>query len=264
MVNLDLGTVIWAQPGHDKKVLSSFFDLLSPEQLSSIETVSCDGARWITYCVAKYLPFAERCIDPYHVVTWANGALDEVRKDAHKTAKRRFLEEKKKQIEKGEKPKRGRPKKGTTKIVDGSKKILNSRFALWKNPNNLTNNQEEKIALIKVTDNKLYRAYQLKEKLRLIFQLDDMDDVKEELRKWLSWSQRCRIPSFVKLNKAIKENYDSILSTKKHHISNAKVEALNGKIKQIVYRSRGFKNIENLLNSVLFFCGGYKIVLPNR
>ncbi|MBK5200046.1 MAG: transposase, partial [Spirochaetaceae bacterium] len=93
------------------------------------------------------------------------------------------------------------------RTVDGSKKILNSRFALWKNPNNLTNNQEEKIALIKVTDNNLYRAYQLK-------------------RKWLSWSQRCRIPSFVKLNKAIKENYDSILSTKKHHISNAKVEAL--------------------------------------
>ena len=53
------------------------------------------------------------------------------------------------------------------------------------------------------------------------------------------------IPSFVKLNKAIKENYDSIISTKKHHISNAKAEALNDKIKQIVYRSRGFKNIEN-------------------
>jgi transposase len=264
VVNLDNSTVIWAHPGHDKKVLSSFFDCLSPDQLASIETVSCDGARWITYCINKYLTPSVRCIDPYHVVTWANGALDEVRKTAYKTAKKTFQEERKKQIKDEGKPKRGRPKKGSTRAVDGSKKILNSRFALWKNPDNLTNNQEEKIALIKVTDKKLYRAYLLKEKLRLIFKLDDIEDVKEELRKWLSWSQRCRIPSFVKLNKAIKENYDSIIATKKHHISNAKVEALNGKIKQIVYRSRGFRNIYNLIDSVLFFCGGFKIALPNR
>jgi transposase len=87
IVNHDTGRLIWAQKGHGKTVLSEFFQALTPEQRSNIKFVTADGARWIADCVTEYCPNAERCIDPFHVVEWANDSLDEVRKKAVRQAK---------------------------------------------------------------------------------------------------------------------------------------------------------------------------------
>lgn len=82
VVNHDTNTVVWAHDGHGKEVVEMFFEELSEEQRSSIRLVSGDGARWITDAVAKYCPNATRCLDPFHVVEWANDALGSMRIDA--------------------------------------------------------------------------------------------------------------------------------------------------------------------------------------
>jgi transposase len=87
VVNHKTGALIWAAKGHGKEVLTTFFKELSEEQRAKIKLVSADGARWIADCVKEYCPKAKRCIDPFHVVAWANDALDEVRKSAVRTAK---------------------------------------------------------------------------------------------------------------------------------------------------------------------------------
>ena len=88
VVNHKTGCLIWAKKGHGKEVLSEFFKELTVEQRASIKRVSADGARGITDCVNEYCPNAERSIDPFHVVAWANDALDEVRKAAVRQAKK--------------------------------------------------------------------------------------------------------------------------------------------------------------------------------
>jgi transposase len=260
VVNNDDSTVIWAAEGHNQNTLSKFFDYLTPAQRATIKTVSGDGARWIKACLDKYIPNAERCIDPFHTISWAQVALDDVRKAASQRA-RVILEQKE---GKPKKRGRGRPKKGDEKPIDESKIIKNSKFALRKNPENLTKNQREKLEMIKLNDNQLYRAYRLKEELRFIFKLDDMDEVKEHLDSWLSWARRCRIQSFVALGRKIKRHYDAIMATRTYKISNAKTEALNNKIKLCIRRAYGFRNINNLLNSVLLVCSNIKIPLANR
>ena len=50
------------------------------------------------------------------------------------------------------------------------------------------------------SDPRLYRAYLLKEKLRLVFRFS-YDEAVQELDKWLAWAQRCRIKEFVELSK---------------------------------------------------------------
>ena len=76
----------------------------------------------------------------------------------------------------------------------------NSRYALWKNPENLTEKQKVKLARIVQTDPTLGRAYYLKEGLRVIFKLP-LAEATEALDKWVGWARRCRIPAFVKLQK---------------------------------------------------------------
>jgi transposase len=92
VVNHKTGHLIWAKKGHGKEVLSEFFKELTEGQRAGIRYVTADGARWIADCVSEYCPNAVRCIDPFHVVSWANDTLDEVRRAAVRQAKKELAE----------------------------------------------------------------------------------------------------------------------------------------------------------------------------
>jgi len=92
VVNHKTSSLIWAKKGHGKKVLTSFFEELTKEQSDKIKLVSADGAQWISDCIKEFCPNAQRCIDPFHVVMWANNCLDEVRKSAIKEASKEAAE----------------------------------------------------------------------------------------------------------------------------------------------------------------------------
>jgi transposase len=96
------GHLIWAHKGHGKEVLTVFFDMLTEEQRNKIKHVTADGARWIADCVKDFCPNAERCIDPFHVVAWANDCLDGVRKSVVRQAKQDTID--------GKKPERSKKK----------------------------------------------------------------------------------------------------------------------------------------------------------
>ena len=95
IINHKTGHLIWAKKGHGKMTLTGFFKELTEEQRANIKYVTADGARWIAECVSEYCPNAERCVDPFHVVAWANDCLDEVRKAAVRQAKKEAAEGKK-------------------------------------------------------------------------------------------------------------------------------------------------------------------------
>ena len=65
---------------------------------------------------------------------------------------------------------------------------------------------------------RLYRAYLLKEDLRLALKAG-YESIGELLRKWMSWAQRCRIPEFRELWIKIKRNMTGILATAKHMLN---------------------------------------------
>jgi len=85
--------------------------------------------------------------------------------------------------------------------------LKNARYALWKNPDNLTDRQRAKLDWIAATDPLLHRAYLLKEGLRTVFAIghsDGPDAGIEALEAWLSWAARCRIPTFIDLGHKIR------------------------------------------------------------
>jgi len=102
--------------------------------------------------------------------------------------------------------------------------LKNARYAPWKNPGDLTARQEAKLASIAETNKVLCRAYLLKEQLRQVFVLEGAAGV-ALLDAWLKWARRCRIPSFVKLAKAITEHRGGIEAALIHGLSNARWRA---------------------------------------
>ena len=245
VVNQKTCEVIWVCDRHGKEVLSAFFEQLSDTQISSIQMVSGDGARWIKDTVKHYAPHALFCIDPYHVVTWAIEAMDQMRRRLWRDT----LNEEKKE------PKRraGRPGKGEERTQKKSKVLKASKYSLGKNPDHLTSRQTDNLDYIRTVYPKLFRGYQLKEGLRQVFHCD-MAEAEQKLKKWLSWACRSRIEEFVELSKKIRRHKESIVNTRKYGISNARIEALNNKIKLIIRRAYGFRNIENLISMIRLAC----------
>lgn len=202
------------------------------------------------------------CVDAFHVVEWAMKALDNVRRQSWHEAKS--------VAESYGKRRKGHPKAADEEYAAASaarqrsQDIKGSAYALGKAPENLTTMQEAKLEMIQLSDNRLYRAYKLKEMLRLLLKMTNVDTAEGELTRWVKWARHCRIPEFVELQRKIMRHKDHILNTIQLQVSNARIESTNNKIKLIIRRSFGFRNIQNMLDMVLLVCSNLNIPLPNR
>ena len=136
VVDHDTGRLVWAAPGRDAATLRRFFDALGERRSAALTHVSADGAEWIHTVVAERAAGAVLCLDPFHVVAWATKALDAVRRDVWNELRRT-----------------GRTEQATT--------LKGSRWALVKNPQDLTGEQRTTLAGIAVTNKAIYRAYLL-------------------------------------------------------------------------------------------------------
>jgi len=238
VVDHDTGVLLWAHPGRDQKTLEEFFDRLGVERCAAITLVSADAAEWIANVVGVRCKNAELCLDPFHIVQWATKALDEVRREVWNAARRN-----------GQKAK--------------AKELKGARFALWKNPEDLTEGQAAKLASIAVTNQRLYRAYLLKEQLRQVFALKGAGGI-ALLDAWLKWARRCQIPSFVKLAKSITEHRTGIEAALTHGLSNARVESVNTKLRLLTRIAFGFRSPDALVALAMLDLGGLCPPLPGR
>ncbi|MGZ6840008.1 MAG: ISL3 family transposase [Frankiaceae bacterium] len=257
VVDHDTRRLVWAAPGKDSATLLRFFDALGPDRCAQISHVSADAANWIAVAVAERCPNAVRCADPFHVVAWATDALDEVRRQAWRDAYALARTEPKRR--------RGRPPAGAPPRPGhaATRRIRHARYALWKNPENLTDTQRDKLAWVAKTDPRLYRAYLLKEGLRHVFKVKG-DDGKQALDRWLSWAARCRIPAFVTLARSIRAHRPAIDATLDHNLSNALIESTNTKIRLLTRMAFGFHSPHALVALAMLSLGGYCPPLPGR
>jgi transposase len=238
VVDHDTGRLVWAAPGHDEQTLERFFDALGQDRASQLTHVSADAAAWIANTVAARCPQAVLCLDPFHIVRWATDALDEVRRQTWNAARR-----------------------------DGqralARELKGARFALWKNPEHLTVRQRGKLARVADVNQHLYKAYLLKEELRLVFKLKGARAV-ALLDAWLVWARRCRIPAFVKLARSVTDHRAGIQATLLHGLSNGLVESVNTKLRLLTRIAFGFHSPDTLISLAMLALGGLCPPLPGR
>jgi len=252
VVDHDSGRLVWAAPGRSTATVGKFFDALGPERAAALTHVSADGADWIASVVAERAPQAVLCADPFHVVSWATDALDEVRREAWRQARAAGQATLVREGSRTKKVSRG-----------GARDLKNARYALWKNPENLTTSQQAKLEWIAKAHPYLHRAWLLKEGLRLPFQLKG-DEGKDALERWLKWAARCRIPEFTELGKKVRRHLPAIYATLDHGLSNGRIESVNTKIRVITRMAFGFRNPDALIALAMLALGGLRPALPGR
>ncbi len=257
VVDHDTGRLVWAAPGRDSATLNRFFDALGERRAAEITHVSADAAQWIADTVARRAPKAIRCADPFHVVAWATEALDAERRRAWNDARALARTEGTRR--------RGRPATDSPARPghEKAKKLKDSRYALWKNPEDLTENQQAKLAWIATTDRRLYRAYLLKEGLRYVFTAKG-EQGKQALDRWTSWARRCQIPVFAELAKKITKHRAPIDAALEHGLSQGLIESTNTKIRLLTRIAFGFRSPQALIALAMLALGGHRPTLPGR
>ena len=86
----------------------------------------------------------------------------------------------------------------------------------------------------------------------------------EGLDKWLARACRSHNSKVKELSKKIRRHKDAIACSVELGISNARVEAVNDKIKLTVRMGYGFRNFDNLIALVMLRCSNLPITLPGR
>ena len=248
VVDHDTGRLVWAGPGRNDAALNVFFDQLGPERSALLTHVSADMADWIARVVARRAPNAVRSADPFHVVAWAIDALDIERRRAWNQAK-------------GRRPTAGLARQGRS--TGDAQHISQARYALWKNPGDLTRRQRHQLDWIAKTDPRLWRAYLLKEGLRYVFAVKG-EEGKIALDHWTSWARRSRMPAFIELQRRIVTHRAAIDAALDTGLSQGLVESTNTKIRLLTRIAFGFHRYQPLVALAMLALGAHPPRLPGR
>jgi transposase len=253
VVDHDTGRLVWAEPGRSRATLHRFFDDLGAERSELITHVSADQASWISEVVAERAPHAVQCADPFHVVKWANEAVAKVRADAWRAA-RAGGATRKNGVE------AGRPRRDSTGVA---RELRDARYALWKNPEDLTGRQHQRLAWIAQTHPSLWEAYRLKEGLRLLLKMRGRAGL-AALNAWLDWASDCNIEPFRHLANRVAAIRTRLEATLIHGLSNALVESVNTKIRLLTRIAFGFHSAQPLIALAMLSQGPHRPQLPAR
>ncbi|KJF18950.1 transposase [Acidithrix ferrooxidans] len=234
----ETGKIVYGAEGKSAKSLDGFFDELGSERTKLIKVATMDMGPAFAKAFADHAPDTQIALDPFHVVKLGTEALEEVRCDLWR------------QLRKLPTP-------------DYARRFVSARWALLKNPGDLTQRQNETLRQIKSTAAILLKPLEMKESLRGIFGSGlSNDEVAEFLDSWCARASRSRIPSFVRLSKTIRIHKAGIMAAIELGVSNGRVEGLNNKIRSIIARCYGLHSAKSTLALVMLSCGPIDLKLP--
>ncbi len=210
------------------------------ERAGKLRAVSMDMGDGYAKSVREHAPQAVICIDNFHVVQLATKALDEVRREHWNELRH-------------------------TGDRDAAKRFKGSRWALLKNPGDLTDRQADTLAALHATGGKVPRAWAMKEMVRAIFAAGlTADAVDELINQLLARLSRSRLKPFIRLGRTIRKHRPGILAARRLNLSNARAEAMNNRVKLIVRRAYGFHSATAALALVHLTCGPTTLTLPHE
>jgi transposase len=226
--------VVWVGEGKGEKTLLTFFDELGPERSQALTHVTMDMSAAYRAAVEARAPRAEKVFDRFHMQKLASEAVDTVRRQEVNL------------------------RSGTPE----GQALKKSRWALLKNPWNLTLRQGEKLSEVARTNKRLYRAYLLKESLAQGLDYRQVWRAEQHLDSWVQWASHSKLEPFVKLSHTVRHHMQGLLAYVSTGLSNGLVEGLNNKIRLITRRAFGFHSAKALMAMIHLCCGGLQLAPP--
>ena len=217
--NLESGEPLWFGQDRKRETLDEFFRTqLSVRQRQRIEAACVDMWEAYTASIQKWTPNCAIVYDKFHIMQHANKAIDEVRR-AEFFRKGGALRE----------------------VVKGKRWLLLTRWV------HLSSDKRQQLNQLFALNRKVMKAYLLKESLERLWTYTYEGAMLRYLKSWMLQLRWQRLPAFEKLAHLLLDHLDGILNHCKVKVRFGVVEAINGNIKTLLRRGRGYKNLRYLL-----------------
>jgi transposase len=217
--NLETSEPLWFGRERKKETLDDFFSSqLVNRQRKRIEAVCID--MWVPFrlSIEQWAPQCKIVYDKFHIMQHANDAIDEVRR--------------------AEFFRQGPGKRG---LIKGKKWLLLSR---WKN---LTLEHRGELNRLFQLNRKVFKAYLLKESLERLWNYNYRGAMLNYLNQWMEQLKWQRLAPFEELADMLLKHVDGIANYCETKVRFGVVEAVNGNIRMLINRGRGYQNLRYLL-----------------
>jgi transposase len=217
--NLETSEPLWFGRERKKETLDEFFrEDLSPQQRRRIEAACVDMWEPFRLSIEQWAPNCRVIYDKFHIMQHANHAVDEVRR--------------------AEFFRKGGRMRG---LVKGKRWLLLTRWM------NLTGGKRRDLNELFAMNRKLMKAYLLKESLDRLWTYHYEGAMLRYLQSWIDQLRWQRLEPFQKLAQMLLDHLEGILNYCRTKVPMGVVEAVNGNIKMLLRRGRGYKNLRYLL-----------------
>jgi transposase len=199
--------------------LDEFFqEELSDRQRRRIEAACVDMWEPYRQSIEQWAPDCRIVYDKFHVMQHANRAVDEVRR--------------------AEFFRKGGRMRG---LVKGKRWLLLTRWV------NLTVGKRRQLNELFTLNRRLLKAYLLKEGLDRLWEYRYEGAMVRYFKGWMDQLRWQRLLPFQKLAEMLLDHLDGILNYCRTKVPLGVVEAINGNIKTLLRRGRGYRNLRYLL-----------------
>jgi transposase len=217
--NLESGEPVWFGRERKKETLDGFFQTeLSAGQRMRISAACVDMWEPFRLSIEQWAPRCRIVYDKFHIMLHANQAIDEVRR--------------------AEFFRKGGQWRG---LVKGKRWLLLTRWV------NLSSGKRQELNSLFALNRKLFKAYVLKESLDRLWNYRYEGAMLNYLQRWISQLRWQRLRPFEKLADMLLNHLEGILNYCRTKVPLGMVEAINGNIKSLSRRGRGYKNLRYLL-----------------
>ena len=217
--NLETAEPLWFGRERKKETLDGFFQTeLSAKQRRGIEAACVDMWKPYRLSIEQWAVNCQIIYDKFHIMQHANAAVDEVRR--------------------AEFFRKGGRMRG---VVKGKRWLLLSRWM------NLDTGKKRQMNTLFALNRRVMKAYLLKESLDRLWSYTYEKAMLRYLQSWIDQLRWQRLEPFQKLAQMLLDHLDGILNYCRTKVRMGVVEAVNGNIKSLLRRGRGYKNLHYLL-----------------
>ncbi len=216
---VDIRTISdWCSEWFDPGLTQIFRTQLRESQRKGIEAACVDMWRPFTMSMEQWAPNCRIVYDKFHVLQHANKAIDEVRR--------------------AEFFRKGGRMRG---VVKGKRWLLLTRWT------NLDSQKRQQLNELFALNRRVMKAYLLKESLERLWTYRYEGAMLRYLQSWIDQLRWQRLVPFQNLAHMLLDHLDGILNYCRTKVRFGVVEAINGNIKTLLRRGRGYKNLGYLL-----------------
>lgn len=217
--NLENGEPLWLGQERKQETLDEFFRTqCGARQRARIEAACVDMWPAYTNSLQQWVPSCDIVYDKFHVLQHANRAVDEVRRAEF--------------FRKGG---------ASREVVKGKRWLLLTRWV------NLATDKQQQLNRLFTLNRRVMKAYLLKESLERLWMYSYEGAMLRYLESWIRQLRWQRLRPFEKLAHLLLNHLDGILNYCRVKVRFGVVEAINGNIKALLRRGRGYKNLRYLL-----------------